>query len=114
MYDSIMGDIGATMQAQYKEEGISSYEAGDYDSAITSLERALSISENDSDTMYFCARAYDRKGDKENANRWYQKIIENFPGTNAASDARDYLAANGVTDTQQDTGTGDSGEDTGE
>ena len=114
MYDSIMGDIGATMQAQYKEEGISSYEAGDYDSAISSLEKALAISESDSDTMYFCARAYDRKGDTEHANQWYQKIIDNFPGTNAASDARDYLAANGVTGTQQDAGEEDAGEETGE
>lgn len=96
MYDTIMADIGATIQAQSKEAGIASYEAGDYEAAITSLEKALSISESDSDTMYFCARAYDRKGDKENANKWYQKIIDNFPGTNAAADSRDYLAANGA------------------
>ena len=70
-------------------------ESGDYDTAIVSLEKALNIGKQDRNIMFQLAQAYDKKGDKENANQWYQKIIDEFPGTKVASDAKDYLEANG-------------------
>lgn len=95
MYDSIMKSVGSTVRKKYVNEASAAVESGDYDTAITNLEKALNIGKKDKNTMFQLAQAYDQKGDKENANQWYQKIIDEFPGTKAASDAKDYLEANG-------------------
>lgn len=95
MYDSIMKSVGSTVRKKYVNEASAAVESGDYDTAIANLEKALNIGKKDKNTMFQLAQAYDQKGDKENANQWYQKIIDEFPGTKAASDAKDYLEANG-------------------
>jgi tetratricopeptide (TPR) repeat protein len=95
MYDSIMKSVGSTVRKKYVNEASAAMESGDYDTAIVSLEKALNIGKQDRNIMFQLAQAYDKKGDKENANQWYQKIIDEFPGTKVASDAKDYLEANG-------------------
>ena len=95
MYDSIMKSVGSTVRKKYINEASAAIEKGDYDTAISNLEKALNIGKQDKNTMFQLAQAYDKKGDKENANQWYQKIIDEFPGTKAASDAKDYLEAGG-------------------
>ena len=91
MYDSIMKSVGSTVRKKYVNEASAAMESGDYDTAIVSLEKALNIGKQDRNIMFQLAQAYDKKGDKENANQWYQKIIDEFPGTKVASDAKDYL-----------------------
>lgn len=95
VYDSIMSEIGSTVKSNYKNTASAAVESGDYDTAISNLEKALGIGEQDSDTMFRLAQAYDQKGDTENANKWYQKIIDEYPGTDTAQDAADYMQANG-------------------
>lgn len=95
MYDSIMKSVGSTVRKKYINEASAAIEKGDYDTAISNLEKALNIGKQDKNTMFQLAQAYDKKGDKENADQWYQKIIDEFPGTKAASDAKDYLEAGG-------------------
>ena len=50
------------------------------------------------------AQSYQKSGDNANAIVWYQKIIDAFPGTSYASDAKDYMTAIGGTPTGQDGG----------
>ena len=107
MYDSIMKSVGSTVRKKYVNEASAALESGDYDTAIAGLEKALNIGKQDKNTMFQLAQAYDKKGDKENANQWYQKIIDEFPGTKAASDAKDYLEANGGSDQAPAKGEGD-------
>ena len=107
MYDSIMKSVGSTVRKKYVNEASAAVESGDYDTAIVNLEKALNIGKQDKNTMFQLAQAYDKKGDKENANQWYQKIIDEFPGTKAASDAKDYLEANGGSDQAPAEGEGD-------
>lgn len=107
MYDSIMKSVGSTVRKKYVNEASAALESGDYDTAIAGLEKALNIGKQDKNTMFQLAQAYDKKGDKENANQWYQKIIDEFPGTKAASDAKDYLEANGGSDQAPAEGEGD-------
>ena len=103
------------MKSNYENEAASAMESGDYDTAISNLEKALNIGEQDSDTMFNLAQAYDKKGDTENANKWYQKIIDEYPGTDTAQDAADYMQANGG-QTAGNSGDDDaqSGQSTGE
>lgn len=106
MYDTIMKSVGSTVRKKYVNAASAAIESGDYDTAISNLESALNIGKQDRDTMFQLAQAYDKKGDTENANKWYQKIIDEFPGTKAASDAKDYMEANGGTTTSTSEGDG--------
>ena len=106
-----MSEIGGTVKANYQAAAGSAMEAGDYDTAISNLEKALGIGAQDSNTMFNLAQAYDKKGDTQNANKWYQKIIDDYPGTEDAQNAADYMQANGGQAADADEGQADNGED---
>lgn len=91
MYDTVMNQVGTTLKRQYRDEGYNYLSAGDYDSAIESLEKALEIGEQDRRSMYYLAQAYAGKGDVENAITWYQKVVDNYPGTQSALNAQAYI-----------------------
>ena len=110
MYDTIMNDIGETVKAGYKSAGITAYENQDYASAIDNLLKAQDIGEPDYDSMFYLAQSYQKSGDNANAIVWYQKIIDAFPGTSYASDAKDYMAAIGGTPTQTSAGQENGGD----
>ena len=61
--------------------------------------------------MYYLAQAYAGKGDVENAVSWYQKVVDNYPGTQNALDAQDYIDQHedeiSTEDSQGDTQSGD-------
>ncbi|MGN0358191.1 MAG: tetratricopeptide repeat protein [Blautia sp.] len=112
MYDSIMSEVGSTVKAKYKTAGMNAYESGDYAGAVENLLKALDIGEQDFHSMFYLAQAYQKSGDTENAKVWYQKIIDTFPGTQNASDAKDYLEAIGG-QASGDTGSWQATEDSG-
>ncbi len=68
--------------------------------------------------MYYLAQAYAGKGDVANAVSWYQKVVDNYPGTQNALDAQDYIDQHedeiSTEDSQGDTqsGDGESSQDT--
>lgn len=118
IYDTIMNQVGGTLKKQYRDEGIEYINAGNYDAAIESLEKAVNIGNQDRRSMYYLAQAYAGKGDVENAVAWYQKVVDNYPGTQNALDAQDYidqhedeLSADGQEDTQGEDG--ESSQDSG-
>ena len=69
------------------------------------MEKALDIGTQDSETLIFLAQAYREKGDTGIANKWYKKVVDNFPGTQYATLAKNYMQANGgvIADEGQDT-----------
>ena len=91
IYDTIMNQVGDTLKKQYRDEGINYINAGNYDAAIESLTKAVNIGNQDRRSMYYLAQAYAGKGDVENAVSWYQKVVDNYPGTQNALDAQDYI-----------------------
>lgn len=91
IYDTVMNQVGGTLKKQYRDEGIEYINAGNYDAAIQSLEKAVDIGTQDRRSMYYLAQAYAGKGDVENAVAWYQKVVDNYPGTQNALDAQDYI-----------------------
>lgn len=95
IYDNVMGEVGANVKQKYINQGMEAVGSGDYDNAVASLEKAMDIGGQDSNVMFQLAQAYEGKGDIENANKWYQKIIEEFPGSEDAINAKDYMDANG-------------------
>ena len=71
------------------------YEVANYDTAITNLEQVMQMDAgyNDGAAMLLLAQSYEKKGDQDQANMKYQKIIEDYPDTDAANAAQEALDA---------------------
>ncbi|MGI6117144.1 MAG: tetratricopeptide repeat protein [Bilifractor sp.] len=117
IYDEIYGEVENIMFKQLKNSGMTSYENGDYQSAITDLEKAMEIKDDDYTTLAYLGLAYRDNGNSDKAIEIFQKIIELFPDTRKASSAQAYIdqmtsSDNGTegTDTSTDNAGGD-GED---
>ena len=109
-----MQSVGTQVKKKYKDQGLNAYGAGNYEEAITYLEKALDIGTQDSETLIFLAQAYEKKGDTGIANKWYKKVIDDFPGTQYATLAKNYMQANGgvIAEDEPEEGTeeGENGE----
>ena len=93
VYDTIWATVSETYFAELYNSGYSSYTAGNYEDAIKSL---LSVVNQDKDykdgnAIYYLAQAYNRLGDMESARPYYQYIIDNYPNTEKATTAKNYL-----------------------
>ena len=69
VYDTIMQSVGTQVKKKYKDQGLNAYGTGNYEEAITYLEKALDIGPQDSETLIFLAQAYEKKGDTGIANK---------------------------------------------
>lgn len=92
LYDTVFEAVGTeAVKALYKS-GYAAYESGDYATAITDLGKCYSLDNSRGDALYFLARAYHKSGDTENAKIYYQKVIDEQPNTNKATDAASLMA----------------------
>lgn len=115
LYDTVFAAVGDRLMSRYVSAGIQAYESGDYAKAQEQLEKAYGYDSRNYEVMFYLAQSYQQSKDKEKANEWYQKIIDTFPGTSYASDAKDYLLANGGTVSgNADTSSGEADTSSGE
>ena len=75
----------------YYDAGHDLYSDGKYEKAIKELEKALIFNPKDVNAIYFTGRAYHRLDDKENAALYYNIVLTEYPDSNRASDAQDFL-----------------------
>lgn len=106
-FDEITGELYPRMCEDLYSTSKNNFEVANYDTAISNLEKVMQMDEGYSDggAKLLLARSYEKKGDQDKANIEYQKIIENYPNTEAASEAQSALD-------EQKTG-GDSKDDGG-
>ena len=82
-----------------------------YESAISNLEQVMQMDAGyqDGQAMLLLAQAYEGNGDQDQANTWYQKILEDYPDTEAAASAQEALDAqnSGNSDSQGASSSGD-------
>ena len=69
------------------------YQVANYDTAVTNLEQVVQMDEGyqDGEAMLLLAQSYEKQGEQDKANAYYQKIIEEHEGTQAATDAQEAL-----------------------
>ncbi len=93
IYDELSGYVNVRYMEQTFNSGSKDYSLGRYDSAITELSKVISIDETfgDGEALYTLAHAYRKNGDKVNALLLYKRVVELFPGTNAAYNAQIYI-----------------------
>ncbi len=94
IYEELSGYVNVRYMEQTFNSGSKDYSLGRYDSAITELSKVISIDETfgDGEALYTLAHAYRKNGDKVNALLLYKRVVELFPGTNAAYNASIYIS----------------------
>nr|WP_296267183.1 tetratricopeptide repeat protein [uncultured Merdimonas sp.] len=108
MTETLYPQVCSSLYAAAQE----SYDVANYETAITNLEQVMQMDEsyNDGAAMLLLAQAYQGSGDQDQANVYYQRIIENYADTDAAQSAQEALdEQNGASaDDSSDSGDGDS------
>jgi TolA-binding protein len=81
--------------AQLYQDGYNSYQKSKYEEAITALLEVVETQEdyNDGSAAYYLAQSYRKNGDLESAKPYYQYVVENYPGTERARTASNYVDA---------------------
>lgn len=90
LYHTLVSTIGPELSSTYYTEAFEAYRAKDYVLAIEGFSRAFGYNETNIDALYYLGRAYQDSGDRENAIAAYEKLLENFPGTERARNAQWY------------------------
>ena len=69
------------------------YEAGDYDEALSSLEKVVKMDEGyqDGNALLLLAQTFEKKGEQDKANIRYQKLVEKYKGKEASQKAQKAL-----------------------
>lgn len=99
IYDDINAKVNEKYLASSYQEGYGAYTKGDYKTAIEKLSKVLELDEayQNGNALYYLAQSYRRADDMQNALVYYQKVIEQYPGTERARVAQSYVNANGGT-----------------
>jgi TolA-binding protein len=84
-------EIYPIVSKDHYDIGHSLYNSGKYEEALVELEKAMTFDPTDVDAIYFRARAYHRMGDLENASVYYNIVIKDYPDSNRAKTAKDFL-----------------------
>lgn len=93
VYHYLLSAIGEEVSASYYQEGMTEYYAENYTDAIRYLEMAVYYNANDSMALFQLAEAYYRNNDLDNAEYYYEQVIELFPGYDSASTSQRRLGA---------------------
>ena len=82
------------MEALY-EEGYSYYTHNEFDKAIKDLAKVTKhdIDYRDGNAAYYLAQAYNRNGQLDKARKYYQYVIDNYPGSQRARTSMNYVDA---------------------
>ena len=92
IYEKVCTDTGATLLALLKEDGMEAFDSADYETAITKLERALTIDGNDYDVLNYLGHAYRLSEDQDKADELFLRIVEAYPDTTQSENAMLYLS----------------------
>ena len=92
-YDSLTEKIYPRVCESLYATSQKNYQVANYDTAVTNLEQVVQMDEGyqDGEAMLLLAQSYEKQGEQDKANAYYQKIIEEHEGTQAATDAQEAL-----------------------
>lgn len=95
VYDSVNSKVNEKFMSSSYQQGYGAYNKGDYAGAISALLKVIEIDETyqNGNAVYYLAQAYRRNNDMDNAVIYYQKVIENYPGTERARASQNYVNA---------------------
>lgn len=97
IYDDVNAKVNEKFLALAYQEGYKAYTRGDYTTAIEKLGKVVEMDETyqDGNGVFYLAQSYRKVEDVQNALTYYQKLIEQCPGTERARVAQAFIDANG-------------------
>lgn len=96
-HEEIYGDV-STMQLDdsmtaedYFKRGSELYDYGDYQTAVSNLQKALKLDDKHLMSLYYLGRAYQMQDIYDKATVVFERIIELYPGHELAGDAERFI-----------------------
>lgn len=98
IYDAVNAQVNAEYIATLYQEGYSAYSGKKYEDAIEPLEKVVEMDETyeNGNALYYLAQSYRKNNDMENANKYYEKVIELYPNTERAANSQSYIDQSGT------------------
>lgn len=91
LYNRIKDAVYIEASEELYNEGHSLYSSGDYEEALTVLIKSYEYNPTNVNAIYFIGRAYHRMEDFDKAEEYYNILIEDYPATNRAREAKDKI-----------------------
>lgn len=84
--------IDSSMSAEdYFKRGSDWYDYGDYEDAVSNLQKALALDDEHLMSLYYLGRAYQKLDENSKAISVYERIIALYPDNELADDARRFI-----------------------
>lgn len=90
MYETLNNNVSSTAIKAMYDTGRAAIDGGDYTTAIDNLLKVVGIDEayQNGSALYNLGKAYQKNGDQESANKYFDLVIEKFPNTDLANYAQ--------------------------
>lgn len=90
MYETLNSNVSSNAIKTMYDTGKVALDKGDYATAIDNLLKVVGIDElyQNGSALYNLGKAYQKNGDQESANQYFDKVIEKFPNTEIANYAQ--------------------------
>lgn len=94
-YNTINDSVSATYLEDLYNEAYGYYTVYDYENAAKSFQKIVDQDESyrDGSAAYYLAQSYRKLEKMEDAKKYYQYILDNYPGTEKANTAANYVDA---------------------
>lgn len=101
-YDAIANEVFEDQCSQLYEASQKSYEVANYGTVIQKMEKVVTMKEGyaDGKAILLLMNAYHKNGDAEKANTTYSRILELYPETDIATQAKETMGATQNTENQ--------------
>ena len=115
-YDELAANLFPRMCEKLYATAGEEFESGDYDGAISSLEKIVKMDEGyqDGKALLLLAQSFEKKGEQDKANIRYQKLVEKYKDKEAARIAQKSLDGQNSQNRQTETGSQDDQNNQGE
>lgn len=92
-YEEVADSLFPRMCEKLYDTAGDEFESGDYDGAISSLEKVVKMEEGyqDGKALLLLAQSFEKKGEQDKANIRYQKLVEKYKSKEAAGTAQKAL-----------------------
>lgn len=90
LYHTLLATIGPDLSKQYFTTGYSAFREEDYTVAIENLSKAFYYDETNVEALFELGNVYRKTEDAENAIATYDKLLELFPESDKARQAKRY------------------------
>lgn len=91
LYKTLLEAVGPVVAESYYNTGYEAFRAEEYDTAIENLEKAFKYDPENGEALYNIANSYYRSGNTTKAVEVYKQVIEQFPDTEKARKAENYI-----------------------